>query len=527
MTIKRSFGVGIAVIILLNLLVIGSEVLIYKKVNDASRARDDISAFKDVFNNKVMEHGVWADKLTEHVMDGWPFERGLDFKKDPILIWLNKMGIRHGHDHEKEMIRYINLHVEDQYKVASKIVKTEGLEDKRAIYMDEFMVAVQNLKPQAGMFLNHLNKEMVEMNKSLERLENMNRYFKIITSSFIILIILVFFLALDVTAIKPLSSISKSIENVSKGDLSQKLEHLKKNEIGQISSSFNTMIDSIVGIINGINNASDSIMSGVEKVKEQATRSSQASKSQAEKATQIASTSEQMSQTIIDIAGNAATASTSSGKAMELAKSGREAAIETKKIEEKVFNSTVNLSTMMDKLSNKAGEISNIVNVINDIADQTNLLALNAAIEAARAGEQGRGFGVVADEVRKLAERTLKATSEISGNISDVLTEIKATTQSMEEVTTEVTTVTKGINNLEGMLGDIVHAIEDATDRVNQIASAVEQQSSATEHVAIEIEESSKLSQDIENMASEVLGQINSLTSVAEDLKNSINRFNV
>ena len=500
MTIKRSFGVGIAVIILLNLLVIGSEVLIYKKVNDASRARDDISAFKDVFNNKVMEHGVWADKLTEHVMDGWPFERGLDFKKDPILIWLNKMGIRHGHDHEKEMIRYINLHVEDQYKVASKIVKTEGLEDKRAIYMDEFMVAVQNLKPQAGMFLNHLNKEMVEMNKSLERLENMNRYFKIITSSFIILIILVFFLALDVTAIKPLSSISKSIENVSKGDLSQKLEHLKKNEIGQISSSFNTMIDSIVGIINGINNASDSIMSGVEKVKEQA---------------------------IIDIAGNAATASTSSGKAMELAKSGREAAIETKKIEEKVFNSTVNLSTMMDKLSNKAGEISNIVNVINDIADQTNLLALNAAIEAARAGEQGRGFGVVADEVRKLAERTLKATSEISGNISDVLTEIKATTQSMEEVTTEVTTVTKGINNLEGMLGDIVHAIEDATDRVNQIASAVEQQSSATEHVAIEIEESSKLSQDIENMASEVLGQINSLTSVAEDLKNSINRFNV
>ncbi len=99
---------------------------------------------------------------------------------------------------------------------------------------------------------------------------------------------------------------------------------------------------------------------------------------------------------------------------------------------EALSGDTLQTSKNVQGLTERAAQIGSIVQLIKEIADQTNLLALNAAIEAARAGEQGRGFAVVADEVRKLAERTAKATSEISVIVGAIQSETNTAKTQME-----------------------------------------------------------------------------------------------
>ena len=333
--------------------------------------------------------------------------------------------------------------------------------------------------------------------------------------------IVMVFLIFRITMHKPLMKLTNSIEIVAAGDLRVNIEQKSMDEIGILSSNMNKMLQFITGVIDKVLLSANNVVFAVDVLRSRAEKAADGAKAQANQIDQIATAAEEMSQTITDIAKNASVASETSSDAMKIAEEGKQVADGAVSTVNNVYNSTLELAGMVEKLNQRVNEIGGIVTVIKDIADQTNLLALNAAIEAARAGEQGRGFAVVADEVRKLAEKTIKATVEISEKINAVQQESQQTMKSMDIASSQVTRATEYIKEVGGSLKRIVEYVEKVRDQIMQIATAVDEQSATSEEVARNVESTSVITKEIEKVSSDVMNEVFAMMKVAEELRNS------
>ncbi|MBA4373618.1 MAG: chemotaxis protein [Thermodesulfovibrio sp.] len=339
----------------------------------------------------------------------------------------------------------------------------------------------------------------------------------------VLIAILSWLIAVNIT--RPLSDITAKVEQIAGGDLTVTIDYASKDEIGALSQSADRMVHKFNDMINKILASSNNVVSTVDVLRTQSRKTAEGSRNQSGQASQIATAAEEMSQTITDIAKNASFAADTSGDAMEIASKGKDVVAESVATVSRVHTSTLELGETVGKLNNRVGEIGNIVTVIKDIADQTNLLALNAAIEAARAGEQGRGFAVVADEVRKLAERTIRATSEISSKIGAVQEDSAQTARSMQEASEEVTKATEYIQNVSSSLEAIVNAVLKVRDQITQIATSVEEQSAAAGEVTNNIEMTSGIAREMEDMSGQVMHEVNRLANIANELRDVTSGF--
>lgn len=346
----------------------------------------------------------------------------------------------------------------------------------------------------------------------------------IAAAAFVISILVSLLTTRRITA--PLNEGVHASDIISNGDLSGKdIEVRSEDELGVLAASLNRMKKSLSDMIGSIASTSGQVASSSEELSVTVQQITRRVNEQADRATQVAASATEMSQSVTEIARSAVNIADSARDTVRIASEGSGIVNKTVDEVQEIAEIVKEASKMLSSLGERSRQIGDIVTVINDIADQTNLLALNAAIEAARAGEQGRGFAVVADEVKKLAERTSKATKEISGMISTVQEETGKTISFMNE---SLKRVDSGVNlstQADASLHKIVDSVNGLQAMVDQIASATGQMSTVSGQISDYIEVIASISKETSTGSGEIANASDDLSKLSVDLKEMTLRF--
>lgn len=267
------------------------------------------------------------------------------------------------------------------------------------------------------------------------------------------------------------------------------------------TNGFKITIDEIVNELSDTSNSMISASAELERGSTDTSNRTQAVSSSAENSSRNLQT---ISSAITELAASAKELSDHLSRSADMTKESVEKALESRQI--------------ITELTESANRISQVIELIENIADQTNLLALNATIEAARAGEAGKGFAVVAQEVKQLAQQSAQATSEITEQINDIQRAMGHTVASIESVSST-------IEELNDMTISAATTVEEQSHATQEIAVSVTQVTEGTEVVSENIQSVSQIARSTEEMAASVGTSATDLSNKATQLSAAVQDF--
>jgi methyl-accepting chemotaxis protein len=311
---------------------------------------------------------------------------------------------------------------------------------------------------------------------------------------------------------------------IAQGDLSRRGK-VTPDVLGNVVDSINVMVEEIAVILADVRHAALRVAASANDMTGATDQMASGAQAQAREITTISRAMEGMSRAVREVATTAEAAAGAARQTLEAARKGDRAVHDSLDGMQRIRGEVQIIAKKIKGLGDRSLEISEIVNLIEELASHTNLLALNAAIEAAGAGEAGLRFGVVADEIRKLAERAAKATKDVAALIRTVQTETQEAVAAMEEGTREVEAGYQMTIRAEEHLKEIAGTSTTSAELAQGISRTSAQQVDGVEGVARAMQSIAQVAVDTEQAVLQTRRTVEDLVKLADELTRSLSRF--
>jgi len=295
--------------------------------------------------------------------------------------------------------------------------------------------------------------------------------------------------------------------------------------LGNVVDAINLMVEEIATVVGDVREAALRVTAGSQDTIKLTGELSVASQAQTRDAASVTHSMSDVMTSVRQVAASADQSAQAAHQVLQAASKGEEAVRNSLASMQQIRSEVQTISKKIKSLGDRSLEISDIVNTIQDIAAQTHLLALNASIEAAGAGEAGLRFSVVADEVRKLAERATQATRDIGTLIKGVQVETQEAVVAMESGTREVETGYEVSLRAEEALQEIGKISQSSSELAAEISRASQQQVHGAEAMAGAVEAIAGAAVKTEQGVQQSRTNVEQLSRLAEELTVKLSRF--
>ncbi|WP_169051749.1 methyl-accepting chemotaxis protein [Halorhabdus amylolytica] len=336
---------------------------------------------------------------------------------------------------------------------------------------------------------------------------------------------------------------SKVMAETAEGDLTQRLdEDVDNDAMAEVATAANEMLAQLQTTLEDVRAFAEDVDSSAEDVAASANEVQRVSEDVSESVQEIAGGADRQDETvknaseeltdlsaaIEEVASSADEVAQKSQRAADLGETGSEYGADALAEMDAVESQAETTIEEVERLESAMDEIGDIAGLIDEIADQTNMLALNASIEAARAGEAGEGFAVVADEIKQLAQETSDATGDIEARIAEVQDTTEHVVEDMYDVGDSVTEGIDAVEDAVSVLEDLVEQVEEANVGIQSINDATDDQASSTEEVVAMMDEVGSISEqtarEAESVSAAAEEQTASITEVSEQIQSLSDR---